>query len=125
MMVNYRYQAVEHRFFTLHKFDPRMKAPTTKYQKASLIGITIICLMNLAITLPNLGRIANGNDDIPRFSIPRGFPSRIYYSWLDVLYVVVAVLPIVLVYVGVRYHPFISALGWVIGIFLLLALIMR
>ena len=69
-----------------------------------VVGATLICLLVLAITLPNLGR--------PDLSeLP---PHKIKYGWPDALCIAIIVAPLLLVFVGAARSRTAETVGWVL-----------
>jgi hypothetical protein len=88
-------------------------APTPRWIVVSrLVGATLICLLVLAITLPNLGR--------PDFSDPASY--KIKYGWPDALCIAIIVAPLLLVFIGATRSRATEAVGWVL---LLIVLALR
>src|SRR5882757_5598760 len=77
-----------------------------------LTGATLICLLVLAITLPNLGR-----PDLSDLSA-----HRIKYGWPEALCVSIILAPLILVFIGAGYSRRTESVGWVL---LLIVLALR
>ena len=73
---------------------------------ARLIGASLVCLLALAITLPNLGSVSLPNH-------------KIGYGWKDALAVVIIIAPLILIFIGAARSRITERIGWALMIILL------
>jgi hypothetical protein len=90
-------------------------ASTPSYNKAQLslspvvrlVAASFVCLLILAIAIPNLGEIVR-----PNTKIKEG--SQIVYGWHDALCVAIILAPLILILIGVARSRIIECVGWVL-----------
>jgi len=68
---------------------------------ARRIASICICLLILAITIPNLGRINLATHTV-------------YYVWQDALWVVIVLVPMILTLTGINRSKALEGIGWVL-----------
>jgi len=68
---------------------------------ARRIASICICLLILAITIPNLGRINLATHTV-------------YYVWQDALWVVIVLVPMILTLAGINRSKALEGIGWVL-----------
>jgi len=69
-----------------------------------LIAATLVCLIVLGITFPNLGR-----PDLSGLS-----PRRIVYGWPDALCIAIIIVPLLIVFLGAAFSLVTETVGWVL-----------
>jgi hypothetical protein len=61
----------------------------------------VVCLLILAVTIPNLGRI----DRVSHM---------VYYVWQDLLWIAIVITPPILILLGINRSKALESIGWVL-----------
>jgi len=73
-----------------------------------LVAASLVCLLALAITIPNLGSVSLPNH-------------KIGYGWKDAVAVVIIIAPLILIFIGAARSRITEGIGWAL-MFILLGL---